>query len=288
MEKFARRLSSIDRLEMKTRIARTCRELGWQSLVGRLLKPGVSAGDLRVAEVGCGTGTFSLTLNFLGMNTTLIDADEEALMVAKKTYAMYHRTAALVQADVVRPVPPALKNRFDVVLSRGLAEHFKGRERAKCFSFHKELLGEHGIACISVPNRLSVSYQAVRMLRQATGTWRIALEQPFTYWELMRCARNAGFSGSGVIGNLPLLQDMREHAFGLASAVLDVLPARVRRMLHRVFRSGQHAAGRDEECIVLDAAERAQKRQPPSRGRSLKDYLSAGIVLFGYADKRFS
>ena len=49
-------------------------------LINWLNKP---YGDLKVAEVGCGTGTFSLTLALLGASVTLIDFNAKVLENAK-------------------------------------------------------------------------------------------------------------------------------------------------------------------------------------------------------------
>jgi cyclopropane fatty-acyl-phospholipid synthase-like methyltransferase len=94
---------------------------------------------LKIAEVGCGTGTFALTFALLGASVTLIDSNEEALKNAEKIYKMYGCTTQCVKANVLDSPPDNLRKSFDVAISGGLAEHFIGKNLASCISFHRRL-----------------------------------------------------------------------------------------------------------------------------------------------------
>jgi 2-polyprenyl-3-methyl-5-hydroxy-6-metoxy-1,4-benzoquinol methylase len=294
MEKFFHASLNTDRNEMKSRITSTCNALGWRALIGTIMASGIPFDDLQVAEVGCGTGTFSLTLNMLGAKTTLIDADDDALILAKKIFFMYGREASFVKADVLQSVPEGLKGCFDIVISGGLAEHFIGNEREQCILFHRKLLKDEGVAYIGVPNKWSVGYQVVRMFRQVTGTWSITTEVPFTYWELISYAEFARFSKSEVIGNNPILKDAHDYALGIVSALLDLLPHQVRKTFHHVIRRQQlpvapgHRNAEQEERIIFKTIEQIKKRGPVVHKKSMKDFMSAGIILFGYTGERFT
>lgn len=292
MEKFFHRSSSINMTEIKSRIAATCSALGWQMAIAHILNRKAAFRDLKVAEIGCGTGTFSLTLNLLGAETTLVDADDDALNMARKAFALYNRNATFIKADVLEPVPASLAKNFDIVVSGGLAEHFVGSDREKCLYFHRELLCEGGFVYIGVPNKLSVFYQIVKTFRQITGTWKIKCEIPFTYWELRRYAKNMGFEKSMVVGNYTLRKDMIDYTLGLISAILDVLPSKIRQAIHSVrpqtISSNRNANINEtnEQQAVLDMVKYVKENMPVNGEKSLKDFFGAGIILFGFLEQQ--
>jgi 2-polyprenyl-3-methyl-5-hydroxy-6-metoxy-1,4-benzoquinol methylase len=123
---------------------------GWQRIVYYILRFGAPFSSLKIAEVGCGTGSFALPLKLLGADATLIDADQNALETARQAYRLYGCDATFLLCDVTQPVSESLAGKFDVVTSNGLAEHFIGEERTKCFAYHRNLSREKGFARIGV------------------------------------------------------------------------------------------------------------------------------------------
>jgi hypothetical protein len=76
--------------------------------------------------------------------------------------------------------------------------------------------------------------------------------------------------------------------------VLEVLPTRIRENLRRarskrlsVVTDGTACTGKEEERIIANAVEQLKTQRSVTERRHLKDYLSAGIVLFGYTGTRF-
>jgi ubiquinone/menaquinone biosynthesis C-methylase UbiE len=73
-------------------------------------------------ECGCGTAGVSLHFSLKGYHTTLLDKSSNALQIAKRSFTTYGQKGFLVRGDVFSlPFPD---NRFQVVMSFGLLEHF--------------------------------------------------------------------------------------------------------------------------------------------------------------------
>jgi len=283
MEKFFDKSFTTDKSLMYARFRHVCRGYGWQSLVTQLLQMKDKFEGLRVAEVGCGTGTFSLTLALLGADITLIDADEDALSAAKKSYGLYDLNPNYITGSVVDPVPDSLKGQFDVVISVGLAEHFIGEERERCIQFHKDLLREDGIVYIGVPNRVCLMYWLVRWFRTVTKTWHIDLEVPFTNDELRRLASTVSLTDAHVVGNHSTIHDIYIYGLGFISAVLDCLPSSIRNnvrasTLKKQIKENDDAP--DAKGMIASCVEKLKNR-PSSKGL-LKDHLSSGLILLAH------
>jgi 2-polyprenyl-3-methyl-5-hydroxy-6-metoxy-1,4-benzoquinol methylase len=294
VEKFFHRDWVIDRKLMLSRIKSTTSALGWQETVTRMIEIGKPFEDIRVAEVGCGTGTFSLTLNLLGTSSTLIDGDQDALNTAEKVFSLYHREAEYVLANVLHDPTEHLKGQFDVVISGGLAEHFRGEDRLRCLKFHQTLCNDGGFIYIGVPNRLSLGYQMVRLIKELTGQWTIDCEIPYTYWELKALAIRLGLSDGYVLGNSPLTKDIKDYSYAFLAALAAVLPENLRATLKPSWGSSRidsdfhtySSDGREEKEIVDQAMKRTKLIYRKRRNISPKDVLSAGIILFAVNRER--
>lgn len=274
--------------EMAARIASTLSFNSWQRGMAALASAGVPPDKLRVAEVGCGTGTAALILGLLGASVTLLDANQKVLERTKKIYGAFGCGADFVRADCLEPAPEGLAGTFDVVLSGGLAEHFTGVYREKCFEYHCALLKPGGMAMIGVPNRLSPFYQLVRRFRLLTRTWGPDVEVPFSNPELKILAGKAGFSRYEIAGTISLAKDAAVYSRGLVSAVIDLLPRALKEKL-RKFKAGvgELAPSRPDPAVdalklcreTFDAAGAA-----PSPGRAGKksDWFNSGLVLIGF------
>jgi SAM-dependent methyltransferase len=241
---------------------------------------------LRVAEVGCGTGTFSLTLGLLGASVTLIDYNEKALERAKHIYRMFNCPAQFVLADCLQAVPTQLNGAFDLAVSGGLAEHFVGAKRSACIAYHRTLLTDGGLAFIGVPNRRSPFYQWIRWFRGITKTWEIDVEVPYSDGELIALAKEAGFRSYFVLGNALLMRDLKEYSRGFVSALVDLLPKSVQTLARRWKAGYQHGLVRaqqsgdniPEQCRTM--CETTHRQGSNERRYALADKFSAGLILF--------
>ena len=289
IEKFFSKEYVVDRTLMRRRIESGTQALGWVETVARMIEGDKRFEDTTVAEVGCGTGTFSLTLSMLGTRSTLIDGDPDALDTARRVFSLYEQEAEYVLCNVLAEPPEHLKGRFDVVISGGLAEHFTGEDRLRCFKFHQELCKVGGFVCIGVPNRLSLGYRMVRFIKELTGKWTIGCEIPYTYRELTKIASRLGFSEFSVLGNYTLTKDLKNYSYAFFAAIAEVIPGGFRAKWRKLKHSPTSAADQDgpspdhgdEQRIVEWAFERAKNANRAENRPALKDFFSGGIVLFG-------
>jgi len=238
---------------------------------------------LSIAEIGCGTGTFSLIFALIEASVTLLDFNENVLQNAKKIYQMYGCDAHCIKANCLDSPMDNLKGSFNIVISSGLAEHFKGKDREKCISYHKELLCKGGFTSIGVPNKLSFFYWMVRLFRQLTGTWSISQEIPFMDTELKNIATTVGFTESYVIGNVGLAKDARVYSRGLISAIVCMLPKslqnRLRAWKNKVRKNIVKEQKTDDIAHIKNMFEKSKSWY---KCDSLADKFSAGIILFGF------
>jgi len=270
---------------MMDRRIRICTlHFGWQHAVRVILEKGTPFHKLKIAEVGCGTGTTSLTFCLLGASVTLLDFNQRVLKNAGAIYKLYDCKAELVLADCMDTPVDELRGKFDLVVSSGLAEHFIGDDRERCILYHKLLLKNGGFAYIDVPNKLSPFYQCVKTFKKLTGTWNLEIEVPFTPRELKTLAIKVGFKNACVIGSAPLKKDLIDYSRGFGSAVKELFPSPVLEMLRaRKEKATTRSDARDDMRLYCRDMVTAISRGYFKRPRSLLvNTFSAGLILFAF------
>lgn len=172
------------------------------------LGPGVS-----VIELGGGGGSFLLPFARLGCICYAVDFSEVGLERARQLFTEQGHELNVIVGDLMQ-IGPSLKHRFDVAVSYGLCEHFRGDERLAMIKAHVELLSPSGVAMLSVPNRLSPAYQlwwrAARVLTRMGLASRLDVniidEWAFSPGELARMCEAAGLDRVAIVGT-PVLGD---------------------------------------------------------------------------------
>ena len=283
----------IDEASVRERLESTVRGLGWQWTIAFIQKRRMSFERLKTIEIGCGTGTFSLTLNLLGADTTLLDADPSALDAARRVFAVYGREAACVKANVTEEAPEELKHKFDIVISGGLVEHFSGEDRARVFRYHRSLMKDDGFSYITAPNNLSPFYHVMRLAMRLAGQWRIETEIPFTPAEIEKIARRSGFREALAMGNHTLAEGFNIYSVALGASLLGPFPKIKKCLKSMLFRhkddgGAEGAAGGSafiKEFIDENARRALEKYGSVNFKKSLKDYLGDNLILFGFGDE---
>lgn len=289
-EQFNYSLSSINKDLTDSRIKAFCNSAGWRHAMALIHKKGLDFSKLRTIEAGCGTGTFSLLLNILGAQTTLVDIDENALEAARKCFSLYNRKAEFITHDIMSMPPEHLAGKFDMVISIGLLEHFSGDNRLKAMLNHKLFLNENGFTCISVPNMISPFYWMIRAPSELFGKWSIETEIPFSQWELKRIGIKTGFSGIDIIGNLSFRKNIIVHSMALVSLFLHLFPYKIREALKNKFYYRKILKRLDPDYnpidmdvkLFLESNLESVKHENVNFKTQIKDYFSAGIVFFGF------
>jgi SAM-dependent methyltransferase len=274
----------ITKLMMDRRIRICTLHFGWQHAIRVILGKGTPFHKLKIAEVGCGTGTTSLAFCLLGTSVTLLDFNQRVLKNARDIYKLYDCKAELVLADCMDTPVDELRGKFDFVVSSGLAEHFIGDDRERCILYHKLLLKNGGFAYIDVPNKLSPFYQWIKEFRKLTGTWNLEIEVPFTPRELKTLAIKIGFKNACVIGSAPLQTDFIDYSRGFGSAVKELFPFTVQEMLRarkekKMTRSDASDDMRQYCRDMVNAISRGYFKKPRSL---LVNTFSAGLILFAF------
>ena len=164
----------------------------WAAIVERLERAFGRVEGLRTIELGSGRGDLSALLAKSGADPLLLDASEAALKQARHRFERLGRSAVFCQGDMLAP-EPALRNTFDVALSSGVIEHFKGAERPRVVRAHLDVLRPGGMVIISVPNARCVPYRIWKKYLELRGWWPYGMEIPYTKRELRRRAAAAGF-----------------------------------------------------------------------------------------------
>lgn len=175
----------------------------WQRIAERAeRRPGGISGA-RVVEIGAGAGTASALFAEAGASVTVLDYSRRALERARAFYANNGLAADFVMADAL-DLPGAVRGTFDISVSFGLAEHFRGEARRAIIGAHFDVLAPGGETFVSVPNRFCVPYRLYKTAAELTGHWKVGEEYPFSRSELLRLAREAGGTDAEVFGESAL------------------------------------------------------------------------------------
>ncbi len=86
-----------------------------------------------VLEIGCGSGQFSFFMHRSKCKVTLIDASKEAITCCRAMFNGHTENVQFVLEDVLTYKP---EERFDLVYSGGLLEHYKGGFLRQMFEAH--------------------------------------------------------------------------------------------------------------------------------------------------------
>jgi len=94
--------------------------------------------DKRVLELGCGTGRLSyLALKAGAKNITLVDSSLKAVALARGLFATEEpQQCSIIQSDIFEY---EANERYDLVFSSGLIEHFQGADRARIVKKHLDM-----------------------------------------------------------------------------------------------------------------------------------------------------
>jgi len=153
----------------------------------RKLLEGIDLRGGRIAELGSGSGmnTLELTKVFKPAEILLVDSCPAAIRISKRVLKGF--PVRFFQQDILKL---RLKNRFDLVHSEGLIEHFFGKDRERAFRKHVQLCRKGGYVLVFVPIK-SLRYRIFKLVYQKLGKW-IWDEEPLTPEELRGLFRRNG------------------------------------------------------------------------------------------------
>jgi 2-polyprenyl-3-methyl-5-hydroxy-6-metoxy-1,4-benzoquinol methylase len=221
----------------------------WQRMEKVTFKEFGSFEGLKAIEIGAGAGTNSALIASRGADVTVLDYSEGALKRAKTFFQHNKVNATFIRRDALAQNED-LFGKFDIAMSFGLTEHFKGENRERINRIHFDLLREGGIAFISVPNRYNFPYRINKFILEVSGLWKVGEEYPYSRKELQDFCLRIG------VGEYSFFGDSFIESFRF----IDPLKA-IRRLLN-----------------LQSKTKLSLKKQ---MGTSLDEYLSYALVLCG-------
>ncbi len=162
----------------------------------RVLAPFASSGK-KALDAGCGSGFFSKYFCDQNMDVVALDYAQGALDIARR---MTEGKATLVQEDLVKPeLAKRLPQRFDLIFSDGLMEHFSLQDQDHIFQNLKSVLRDDGVLITFVPNKWS-PWELIRPFYMPGIE-----EKPFVLRELIALNERNGFKviEQGGLNTLP-------------------------------------------------------------------------------------
>lgn len=143
--------------------------------------------NLRILEVGAGTGRDSLALAQAGAQVFILDYSEQSLKISGELAAQARGNLHLVQGNAFNS--PFPDESFDIVFHQGLAEHFK--EPLPLLKENARLLKKGGLCLCDVPQAFHL-YTVLKHILIAMNKWFAGWETQFTMPQLRRLMKNAG------------------------------------------------------------------------------------------------
>lgn len=165
----------------------------WELTLARLTAAFGRIDGLNTIELGSGRGDLSVLLARRGANVTLFDASDRGLDQARRRFDRLDLPARFERGDMLGALE-AQRGQFDVALSSGVIEHFRGDERTQVIRAHHDVLVPGGMSIISVPNAHCLPYRLWKVYLERRGCWPYGMEIPYTKRELLRRAGRAGFA----------------------------------------------------------------------------------------------
>ena len=99
----------------------------WRRIEQKVLSNFGTFKNLKVIEIGAGTGTVSALMARKGADVTILDYSENALKSAKNVFRHNKLRAKFVNQDALS-LSRKFQNKYDVSMSFGLSEHLRRRK----------------------------------------------------------------------------------------------------------------------------------------------------------------
>ncbi|MFA5059948.1 MAG: class I SAM-dependent methyltransferase [Candidatus Omnitrophota bacterium] len=131
----------------------TAPKISWsKKRVLDVIKPYVVAGK-NALDAGCGSGFFAKHFYDAAMATTALDYSPKALEITRQ---LTGGRVKIIQEDLLKPhLSSRISERFDLIFSDGLFEHFLPGEQDVIMKNFISLLNPNGVVVTFVPNRFS-------------------------------------------------------------------------------------------------------------------------------------
>lgn len=163
----------------------------WQRIESVVLEKFGSFKNLKVIEIGAGTGTNAALMAKRGAEVTVLDYSKKALERSQTFFERHKIEATFLLQDALN-LDSSLLKKYDLSMSFGLAEHFRESDRVDIIKVHFDLLKKGGVSFISVPNKFNFPYRIYKLVASITRKWIVGEEYPFSRKELAKICEDIG------------------------------------------------------------------------------------------------
>ena len=146
---------------------------------------------IKIIELGCGTAyhTLQMTKLFPVDKVTLVDFNPIVLNAVQKRLSGLNCEKEFLLRDLFAL---DLTEKYDIVHSQGLLEHYTPDEQKKLICLHRDLLTPNGIAVILVPTP-SLPYRLWRGLLEKLHLWIYPDETAISEEQFSAALESSGF-----------------------------------------------------------------------------------------------
>jgi len=145
---------------------------------------------IKIIELGCGTGyhTLQMTKLYPVTKVTLVDFNANVLGAVQKRLSCLNCEKEFLLRDLFAL---DLSEKYDIVHSQGLLEHYTLEQKRKLICLHRDLLTTDGIAIILVPTP-SLAYRLWRGTFEKLHLWIYPDETAISEEEFSTELENSG------------------------------------------------------------------------------------------------
>lgn len=152
--------------------------------------------DINILDAGCGSGFFTHYFIHRGCNAYALDYSKDALEITQKLTK--NKAKGYIKEDLLNSrFGKNYKNKFDLIFSDGLFEHFDNNDQVKIMSNFKKVKKKNGIIATFVPNKYSW-WAIIRPLFMSG-----IKEKPFTFKKLISLHNGLEIIEKGGINVIP-------------------------------------------------------------------------------------
>lgn len=152
---------------------------------------GIRLNNSKALELGCGSGILTrFLIRKFGVDATLVDYSSEAIRVAREN--LRGKNVKFLKENILNL---KLDEKFDIVHSQGLIEHFKGEQQIEVIKKHIEFTKSDGLLLLVVP-RISRKYTLWKLCGTVLcgGKWAFGFEEPIDPEWLKKNIANFGLN----------------------------------------------------------------------------------------------
>jgi SAM-dependent methyltransferase len=178
-----------DEYHRRVRVSQRLLWTVWRAYAS-LLRGFSFSNPIKIIELGCGTGyhTLKMTRLYPVAKVTLVDFNASVIEDTKQRFADLKCEKEFLLGDLFNL---ELDEKYHIVHSQGLLEHYTPDERKELIYLHRDLLTPDGIALILVPTP-SLAYRLWRGLLERLHLWIYPDETAISRAEFTRELESSG------------------------------------------------------------------------------------------------